>query len=93
MLAIHKDGQLFASGHDQGFNMFSINKVKTPCIILESNIFMYAKNMDISMYDVDKKIWKTDLYQYIPKNTNSIGCIRKLFANPFHNDYYIIQIQ
>jgi coatomer protein complex subunit alpha (xenin) len=93
ILSLQKNGFLLASGHDEGFDVFSINKEKIPHTLIEADTIIFAQNMELFMYDIVKKNEKKELYQYSPKKANAITRIRKLFASPFQSHYYMVQIE
>jgi hypothetical protein len=93
MLSLQKNGNLLASGHDEGFDVFSINKEKIPHCLIDAETVIFAQNMELFMYDISKKNEKKELYQYTSKKPNAITKIRKLFSNPFQTNYYMVQIE
>lgn len=60
--------------------------------MVDANTIIFAQNMELFMWDIVKKDEKKELYQYVPKKPNAVVSIKKLFSNPFQNNFYMVQI-
>lgn len=93
ILSLQKNGNLLGSGHDEGFDVFSINKEKIPHTLIDAETIIFAQNMELFMFDISKKVEKKELYQYNSKKPNAVTKIKKMYSNPFQTNYYMVQIE
>ena len=77
------NGTLLAAGHDDGFEIYQVNREIVPHAMVTSTLIVFAQGMTSYLYDIPNKKEKTELYQYKPKEKDSVTFIEKIIANPF----------
>jgi hypothetical protein len=60
--------------------------------MVTSTLIVFAQGMTSYLYDIPNKKEKTELYQYKPKEKDSVTFIEKIIANPFENNCFMVQI-
>lgn len=55
ILAASSNGSLLASGHDEGLDIYQLNKETIPYAILDSNLLIYAQGMNTYIHDITTK--------------------------------------
>lgn len=90
--AIKKNGTLLASGHDEGIEIFQLNKERIPHALISKNLVIFAQGMTSYLYDVVNKKENMELYQYKPKDKNANVFIDKIISNPFEESAFMVQI-
>lgn len=81
-----------ASGHDEGLDMFQLNKERIPHVVISSDLVIFAHGHKTYLYDVKSKNEKMELYQYKEKSLNSVSFIEKIHANQYDRSVFMVQI-
>jgi len=87
-----KNGNLICFGHDNGFEVFEVNRERVPHGLIDQDLIVFAQGMKAFMYDPAKKNQKEELYQYASKNPNNSFYIEKIIVNQFDTSTFIAQI-
>lgn len=53
--AVKKNGALLASGHDEGLDIFVLNKERVPHALISKSLIVFAQGMTSYLYDVSNK--------------------------------------
>ena len=83
---------MLASGHDEGLDIFVLNKERVPHALISKSLIVFAQGMTSYLYDVTNKKENMELYQYKPKDKNANVVIEKIIANPFEESVFMVQI-
>lgn len=55
ILAMNKKGSLLAAGHDEGLDMFQLNKERVPHAIISNDLIVFAQGFKTYLYDTKTK--------------------------------------
>lgn len=55
-------------------------------------MLIYAQGMKTLLYDIEKNVQKEQLYQYAPKDKNSLTFINKIIVNQFDSLFFMVQV-
>lgn len=58
-MSIKQNGTLLAAGHDDGLEIFQLNKERVPHALVTENLIVFAQGMDTYLYDISNKKEKT----------------------------------
>ena len=55
ILSVKKNGSLVASGHDEGLDIFQLNRERVPHALISKSLIVFATGMTSYLYDVTNK--------------------------------------
>lgn len=58
ILRATKNGNLLAGGHDNGFEIWQLNKEIVPHGLVGSGLLVFAQGMKTLLYDIEKNVQK-----------------------------------
>jgi len=93
MLRQSKNNNLLVAGHDNGFEVWELNKATmTPHGLVGADLLVFAQGMKTFLYDTEKNIQKEELYQYVPKDKNNATFIGRIVVNRFDPSLFMVEI-